>query len=623
MPTNAPVLSRKLAAILSADVAGYSRLMRQDESAAVAAHRLGREAIVSAVVRHGGRVVHTAGDSVLAEFASAVHAVQCAVETQKTLAAQNGVAPETQRMHWRIGINLCDVMSGGDDLHGDGVNIAARVQELADPGGICLSGAVYSQIRHLLDLHYEFLGRHKVKNIDKLVPMYRIGLEPARFPFIRAWRAVARPRVAGAGLALLVLVFTTAAYWRGWLPLGYEPTSPIETKSAQTIAVLPFVNKSDDPAQEYFADGITDDLITDLTKMPGLIVIARDSTFTYKDRPADIREIARRLSARYVLEGSVHRAAQRVRINAQLVDATSGKNLWADRFEGELSQISALQDRITGQIVLALALKLTSEERGGPARSDTANLAAYEYFLRGREQFFRYTREGNRAAKGLYGKAVDLDPKFARAHVMLAWTHWLDYQNGWAEAPKTSLDRALALANQGLALDDSLPVGYFVRALVYRTANDYRRSLVEAEKAIALDPNFANAHVLLATLLHHAGRHEETLKRMKQAMRLNPHYPSNYSFHVGQSLYTMRRYDEAIAAFKQGLESNPTSARSHMWLAAAYAQQGNLDEAEWEREQTYALDPAFSIDQIQRAPPYGNPTDIEHIVTGLKKAGFK
>ena len=196
---NVQISGRKLAAILSADIAGYSRLMRQDESATVAAHGQGREAIVSAVARHGGRVVHTAGDSVLAEFASAVHAVQCAIETQKTLAAQNGIAPETQRMHWRIGINLCDVMSGGDDLHGDGVNIAARVQELANPGGICITGAVYSQVRHLLDLHYEFLGRHKVKNIDNLVPAYRIGLEPARFPFARAWRAMARPRVAGAG----------------------------------------------------------------------------------------------------------------------------------------------------------------------------------------------------------------------------------------------------------------------------------------------------------------------------------------------------------------------------------------------------------------------------------------
>lgn len=623
MPTNAQILSRRLSAILSADVAGYSRLMRQDESATVAAHRQGREAIVSAVARHSGRVVHTAGDSVLAEFASAVHAVQCAVETQKTLAAQSGATPEMQRMHWRIGINLGDVMNDGDDLHGDGVNIAARVQELADPGGICISGAVYGQVRHILDLHYEFLGKHKVKNIADLVPAYRVGLEPVRFPLFRAGRALARPRAAGAGLALLVLALAAAVYWRGWLPLGHEPASPIETGGARTIAVLPFANKSDDPAQEYFADGITDDLITDLTKMPGLIVIARDSTFTYKNRPADIREIARRLGARYVLDGSVHRAAQRVRINAQLIDTTSGKNLWADRFDGELPQISALQDRITGQIVLALALKLTSEERGGPARSDTANLAAYEYFLRGREQFFRYTRDGNRAARELHGKAIDLDPKFARAHVMLAWTHWLDYQNGWAEAPKTSLDRALALANRGLALDDSLPIGYFVRALVYRATNEYRSSLLEAEKAIALDPNFANAQVLLATLLHHAGRHDESLERMQQAMRLNPHYPSNYPFHVGQSLYMMRRYDEAIAAFKQGLESNPTSARSHMWLAAAYAQRGNLDEAEWEREQTYALDPAFSVDHIQRAPPYGNPTDVEHIVTGLKKAGFK
>ena len=387
--------------------------------------------------------------------------------------------------------------------------------------------------------------------------------------------------------------------------------------------MLPFVNKSDDPAQEYFADGITDDLITDLTKMPGLVVIARDSTFTYKNRPADIREIARGLNARYILEGSVRRAAKSVRINAQLTDATSGKNLWAERFDGELSQISALQDRIREQIVLALALKLTSEERGRPARSDTANLAAYEHFLRGREQFFRYTQDANRVARELYGKAVDLDPKFARAHVMLAWTHWLDYQNGWGEAPKTSLDRALALANQGLALDDSLPVGYFVRALVHRVENKYRKSLVEAEKAIALDPNFANAHVLLATLLHHAGRHAESLERMKQAMRLNPHYPSNYSFHVGQALYMMRRYDEAITAFKHGLESNPTSTRSHMWLAAAYAQTGNLVEVEWEREQTYALDPAFSVDQIRRAPPYGDPADVEHMVAGLKKAGFK
>jgi adenylate cyclase len=619
MQVTAQVSTRRLTAILSADVAGYTRLMRADEATTVATLKQHRELMRAQIERHDGRVVDTAGDGLLAEFGSAVNALECAVAAQQRLAEQNADLPKDRKMQFRIGVNLGDVLAEDGRIYGDGVNVAARVQSLAEPGGICISGMVYSQIQHVLDLGYDFLGKQKVKNVVQPIPVYRIAVGPKLTRQRRWWLRFRDKRLALAG-SLAALLLIVAVAWVVGARIGLDsPPGP----DPLSIAVLPFTNLNNDPGQEYFADGITDDLITELTKIADLTVIARDSSFTYKGQSPDVRQVARKLNVRYVLEGSVRREAKQVRINAQLIDAATGKHLWADRYEGGMINIFALQDRITQKIVSALALKLTPSDRESVARQDTHSPEAYEDFLRGREHFFRYAKDDNPIAKRLYEKAIERDPQFAKAYVMLAWAHAFDFMNGWTDAPGRSLKLALKLAQQGIALDPSLPVAYFVKGLVYRARNEYTQALVEAEKAIALDPNYANAHVLAATLLYYAGRPQEGLERMEQAIRLNPHYPSNYPFHLGQAYYILQRYQEAIQALKQGLETNPTSERLHVWLAVAYAQSGNQKEAEWEVMEVLRLNPDFSLKRIAWATPFQDSKDMDHFLEGLRKAGFK
>lgn len=616
---NAQIPTRRLAAILSADVADYTRMMRANETATLATLKRCRELMQSLIERHSGRVVDTAGDGLLAEFGSAVNAVESAVAVQQALAEQNAGLPDDRKMQFRIGVNLGDVLAEDGRIYGDGVNVAARVQGLAEPGGICVSGMVYNQIQHVLDLSYDFLGKQKVKNVAQPIPVYRIAVGPEMPRRRRWWLRFRDKRVALAGSLAAALLIAALA----WIVGARTGVDSPPGQGQLSIAVLPFANLSGDPGQEYFADGITDDLITELTKIADLTVIARDSSFAYKGQSPDVRQVARKLNVRYVLEGSVRRAAMEVRINAQLIDAATGKHLWADRYDGRVDNIFALQDKITQQIVSALALRLTPADRERVARQDTNSPEAYEYFLRGREQFFRYSKDGNQMAKRLYEKAIERDPKFTKAYVMLAWAHAFDFMNGWSDAPERSLKLALKLAQHGIALDPSLPVAYFVMGLVYRARNEYAQALVEAEKAIALDPNYANAHVLAATVLYYTGRPQEGLERMKLAIRLNPHYPSNYPFHLGQAYYILKRYPEAIQAFKQGLETNPTSERLHVWLAAAYAQSGNQEEAEWEVEEVLTLNPDFSLERIAWATPFKDSKDLEHFLEGLRKAGFR
>ncbi len=390
-----------------------------------------------------------------------------------------------------------------------------------------------------------------------------------------------------------------------------------------SIAVLPFDNLSGDPEQEYFADGITDDLITGLAKNPALLVIARDSTFVYKDQPLDVRQIAQTLDVRYVLNGSVRRDGERVRINALLVDTTTEGHLWAERYDGELSNIFELQDEITEKILSALAVRISTGERQDFGIPLTDNPLAYDNFLIGRQHFYLYlNKDENLKARQSFQKAIEFDPEFAMAYAMLAWTHAFDVMNGWSDARDLSLLHAQELAAQAISFQPALPMAYFVKGLAHRESEEYVKALVEAEKAIEYDPNYANAHVLLATLLYYAGRPQEGLVRIQKAMRLNPHHPYNYTFHLGQAFYILGRYDEAIDAFEKGIASNPASERLHVWLAAAYAQSGNIDDAEWEADQVLTLNPEFSLQRMQHTFPFKDPADREHFLVGLRKAGL-
>lgn len=395
------------------------------------------------------------------------------------------------------------------------------------------------------------------------------------------------------------------------------------TKAPYTIAVLPFNNLGGDSAQEYFVDGMTDDLITELAKNPGLFVIARDSTFIYKNHTMDVRQIARELGVRFILSGSVRQAEDRLRLNAQLINADDGRIVWADSYNGKLKNVFSLQDKITDNIITSLAIGLHTPAALLGSDDKPINIEAYDYFLHGRNRFFRYaSKQDNQKARELYERAIALDNDYAVAYAMLAWTYAFDAMNGWSDDRNASLEQALDYANQALSRNEALPVAYFVTGLVYREFGQYERAKGEAEKSLMYDPSYANAYVLLATLLYYTGHAEAGLEKIKLAMRLNPHHPYNYPFHLGQAYFILQRYDEAIDAFGQGLDSNPSSERMHVWLAAAYIKANRPEDAKWEAEQVLAINPDFDIEKIKQAFPFNDPNDLERFLSAIRLAGL-
>jgi adenylate cyclase len=469
----------------------------------------------------------------------------------------------------------------------------------------------------------ETLSKRGYRLVAPVNPTAEAGRK-AQFPESSTATPPHRSRWIRAGLIAVPLVMlATLAIWL--YPGSW--TEPVDTPDPETapysIAVLPFDNLSGDPAQDYFADGMTDDLITGLARIPELFVIARDSSFFYKGQPVDFPAVAKRLNVRYVLHGSIRRAGERVRFNAQLVDTASGSHRWAEHYDGKLNEIFELQETVIHKIYSAMTSSTDSEEQARQRRGETRSPEAYDYFLHGRNRFFLYaSRDENRKARELYQKALELDPVFAMAYAMLAWTHAFEAMNGWSEVREDSLAQAQALATHAIALDETLPVAYFVTGLVYRERGEYKKALVEAEKAIAYDPNYANAHVLLATLLYYTGRPQEGLEKIQKAMQLNPHHPYNYPFHLGQAYFILGRYQEAIDALEQGLETNPSSERMRVWLAAAYARSGRNEDARWEAEQVLALNPDFSLQRIRQAFPFQDPGDLEQFLNGLRTAGL-
>jgi adenylate cyclase len=458
---------------------------------------------------------------------------------------------------------------------------------------------------------YRLVAQVRPLEDDGPVTTGRAGkLIPRRQPQHQRWQVVS--------VAMVLLLLATA----GLLLLDDTATVPPLATASNSIVVLPFDNLSQDTEQEYFADGMTDELITGLARHPELLVIARDSSFMYRDSTVAPGEIASRLSVRCLLQGSVQRAGERLRINAQLLDSDSGSLVWAESYDGSLVDVFKLQDRITGQIVGALSAHIGASP-DAEERATTGSMEAYDNFLLGRKHFYLYhNREENRKAREFFLTAVRFDDKFAMAWAMLAWTHVFDAMNGWSDDHRHSLQQALELATHALELEQALPVAYWVRGLSWREMGEYVKALVEAEKAIELDPNYANAHVLLATLLYYAGRPEEGLEKMLRAMQINPHHPFNYTFHLGQAYFILHRYDEAIVAFRKSLDSNPASERIHVWLAAALARHGELDEAQWEADQVHTLNPDFSLQRMDEALPFNNPGDKEHFLDSLRMAGL-
>ena len=617
-------MERRLAAILAADVVGYSRLMEADEEATVRALSACRQVVETFVADHSGRVFGSAGDSIVAEFPSPVEAVRCAVDIQRTLEVRSADLPESRRMRLRIGVNLGDVIVDGDDLLGDGVNIAARLESLADPGGISLSRPVFDQIRKQLHLGYEYLGEHEVKNIAEPVAVYRVLTgpaaagtivgEPRRATF--AWNRV----VLAASLTVLIGVGAAVAWLKPWQP-SIEPASvermvfPLPDKPS--IAVLPFDNLTGETGQDHVAHGLTEDIITALSQISSLFVIARDSSFVYRDEEANVQRVAEDLGVRYVLEGSVRTSGDQMRISAQLIDALTGQHVWAERYDSDGKDIFALQDEITYRIVVALRIKLTEGEEARVHRMHTRDIEAWNLLSRGREHFYRVNKTDNATARDLFARAVEVDRGYALGYALLAATHWQDAFHGWSEDRDLSIERASRLVAQAQALDDALPDVYALQGAIHLFNREYDEAIAAAETAVAFNPNHATNTALLALILHNAGRPEEAVRLYTRAMRLGPYYPDWFLEELGFTYLDAGRPDEALVAFARFLDRDPAAihaAHAHVGRALAHDALGQDDAAVAEIARALQASPRISLSHFRQ---YALNRDREGLERGL------
>jgi len=589
---NTERVTRKLSAILSADVEGYSRLMGDDEVATVRTLEAHRKVFADLIEEHRGRVVDSPGDNLLAEFGSVVDAVQCAVEVQQILKARNAELPENRRMQFRIGVNLGDVIQEGARIYGDGVNIAARIESLAEAGGICVSGSTYEQIENKLALGYEYFGEHTVKNIAKPIKVYKVPMEPrsAKRPKIKIWK-----KLVFAAALVLILGGGALAVWQFYLRPTPSPVEVVSNKasapeSAQkappsvpaepSIAVLPFANISGDPKEDYLSDGITEQIITALSRIPQMLVIARNSVFTYKGKPVMVQQISEELGVRYVLEGSAQKSGDKLRVTAQLIDAKTGNHLWSERYDRNLKDLFELQDDITKNIIVALHIKLSQGEDLTTGK-DTNNLEAFLKVMKGKYHQWRFNKNDNEISVQLAKEAIELDPSYTGAYLLLAWNYYNEAAFRWGDTPWQSYEKAIELAKKAITLSDGQEAGaYMALANFYARTHQSEEALAVGNKRLSLDPASSTVNALYGNMLYELRKFREAIPFFKKAIRKDPKPPSWVLNQLGASYFEMRQFKEANQVLKEAIRIDPEpSSWGLALLGASYYRMDKFKEA--------------------------------------------
>jgi len=574
---------RKLTAILSADVVGYSRLMGEDEDTTVQTLTTYRDVISSLIKDHKGRVVDSPGDNILAEFVSVVNSLRCAWDVQQEIKSRNADLPENRRMNFRIGINLGDVIEKEDRIYGDGVNIAARLEGLAEEGGVCISGTAYDHVKTKLPFRYEYQGEQKVKNIKEPVRIYKVLIEK--------------------DVDELIL------------------DKKLELPDKPSVAVLPFKNLSGDPGQEFFCDGFTEDITTTLAKIPRMFVISRESSFTFKGKSVQTQDIGRELGVRYVLEGSIQKFGDEIRITAQLIDATNGHHLWAEKYDRELKNIFAMKDEITMKIATVLQVKLTDGEMAnwGP---ETESFEAYIKVMQSWEHFRAFTPDDNILSRQKAKEALDLDPNYSSATEMFAWTLLMDGVFGTSKTPEKSIEQALELAQKVLDRGDSDAGAHFLIGYAYSRKGQFDKAISELEIARDLFPNNADINAGLGAILNDAGKPEEAISVLKNAIRLNPIPPGWYLGRLGDAYRLTRQYEKAVHKYKEAIQLQPDDMISHLNLALCYVNLGREADAHAEAKEVLRINPKFSAESYAKHILLKDEASKKLFIDGMRKAGL-
>ncbi len=630
-------VKRKLSAILSADVVGYSRLMGEDEVSTVRTLEAYRKVMSDLIEQFRGRVVDSPGDNLLAEFSSVVDAVQCAVEIHEVIRAKNEELPENRRMLFRVGVNLGDVIEEGDRIYGDGVNIAARLEGLADPGGICISGTAHEHIKNKLALGYEYIGEHTVKNITEPLKVYRVPMGPkAAFPKeedekktrLKNWRWTALGAAGG-----IIVVIGALAIWNFYLRgPSIEPASvermayPLPDKPS--IAVLPFTNMSGDPEQDYIGDGLSENIISALSVSSQMFVMARNATFTYKGTAVKPQQVAEDLGVQYILEGSIQKSGNQLRVTAQLIDALSGHHLWSEVYDREMRNLFGLQDEITKKIMVSLQVVLSGSEDARVFSKSTDNLEAWKYFIKGKELFENFIEQDNTKAREHFKTALELDPQYVTAMSHLGFTHLFDSLLGWSDSPSDSIDRAFELAQKALELDDQDPLAHGLLGFVPLYQRQHNKAIIEGTRAITLNPNFALGCGILGAIMTYSGQFEEAINMLNKGYRLNPNLDPALLSYMVRSYISMERYNEALEVSNK-MEENVLNGRLRgfkclppLYSSWIYIELGREEEARAYMREALKRKPDLSLEWYERLSAYKNPAHLQRALGTLRKAGM-